>query len=350
MSDPDATVPVPKVTPPAEEPSPEGTKTIGLTHSKAERFLGDAIAGSTTRSSNQRVWQPPGVEDLQRALPQYDISAFLARGGMGAVYKGVQKSLRRTVAIKVLPPDMEDGDMQFAERFKHEAQAMAHLSHPNIVAVFDAGETADGLLYFVMEFIKGTDVADLIAKQGQLPPEQATAITAHVCDALAFAHESGIIHRDIKPSNIMLDTRGRVKVADFGLAKMASLEGGGLTRSNVAMGTPDFVAPEALIAGIPIDQRADLYAVGVMLYQMLTGKGMTPLVDAVFGSVSCSTRCSLARSRVGASSCPRRSCRRWTGALMPSWSGPCNRTGRSATPPRWRCAMIWRASPRHPQD
>ncbi len=205
-------------------------------------------------------------------LPQYEITAFLARGGMGAVYKGVQKSLKRGVAIKVLPPDADDGELNFAARFQHEAQAMARLSHPNIVAVFDAGQTAEGVLYFVMEFIEGTDVAQVIAAEGRLEPSRALSIISTVCEALAFAHEEGIIHRDIKPSNIMLDRKGRVKVADFGLAKTASAETTALTGSRVTMGTPDFIAPEALIPGITVDARADLYAVGVMLYQMLTGR------------------------------------------------------------------------------
>ncbi len=188
------------------------------------------------------------------------------------MYKGRQRTLKRPVAIKVLPPEIEDQDLQFAARFKHEAQAMAQLSHPNIVAVFDAGETAGGLLYFVMEFIEGTDVAQLIASEGIIEPRRAIQITTAVCEALAFAHEEGIIHRDIKPSNIMIDRKGRVKVADFGLAKILSLEASLLTGSHMTMGTPDFIAPETLIPGRKVDQRADIYAVGVMLFQMLTGK------------------------------------------------------------------------------
>ncbi|HBJ86211.1 MAG TPA: hypothetical protein DDZ88_20570 [Verrucomicrobiales bacterium] len=245
--------------------------------------------GSSGQSGGgSRGWSPPSVEELQKALPQYEISAFIARGGMGAVYKGTQKTLKRPVAIKVLPPEMGDdtGDLQFAARFKHEAQAMAQLSHPNIVAVFDAGEVVLGqagqgaarqegqdgtLLYFVMEFIEGTDVAQLIASEGIVEPKRAIQITTAVCEALAFAHEEGIIHRDIKPSNIMIDKKGRVKVADFGLAKTVSLDATLLTGTNLAMGTPDFIAPEAFVAGMKVDQRADIYAVGVMLYQMLTG-------------------------------------------------------------------------------
>ena len=149
-------------------------------------------------------WEPPGVEELQRALPQYEISAFIARGGMGAVYKGTQTALGRTVAIKVLPHDLDDDDGQFAARFKREAKAMARLTHPNIVAVYEAGETrrgdipvatlsetgdrnvaapwaARGLLYFVMEFIDGTDLGRLIASEGFVHPQRAIQITSAVC-------------------------------------------------------------------------------------------------------------------------------------------------------------------------
>ncbi|MBX7209375.1 MAG: protein kinase [Verrucomicrobiaceae bacterium] len=250
---------------------------------------------ASTATSPSRDWQPPTVEALQKMLPQYDISAFVARGGMGVVYKGEQRALKRAVAIKVLPPDIDDGDMHFAERFKQEAQSMARLSHPNIVSVFEAGETPDGLLYFVMEFIEGTDVQQMIAGEGKLEPQHALSIIAHVCDALAFAHEEGVIHRDIKPSNIMVDKKGRVKVADFGLAKAVNVESTMLTSANVAMGTPDFIAPESLITGARVDHRADLYALGVMLYVMLTGQiprgrfqmptGMIPKLDPRYDAI-----------------------------------------------------------------
>lgn len=230
------------------------------------------MPSSTPASSSGKPWQPPAPEDLAPDLPQYEILGLLGRGGMGAVYRARQKSLNREVAIKMLPPldDNGGGAMHFADRFKSEAQSMARLNHPGIVAVYDAGETPSGLLFFVMELVQGTDVAQMIHSNGRLPPEHSYAITAHVCEALAYAHKNGLIHRDIKPANIMVDMEGRVKVADFGLAKALDVQTG-FTQSNMAVGTPDFVAPEALIAGMPLDGRADLYAVGVMLYQMLTG-------------------------------------------------------------------------------
>jgi serine/threonine protein kinase len=223
--------------------------------------------------SPKRVWQPPTAEQLQTLLPQYEVASLLGRGGMGAVYKGRQLSLDRPVAIKILSADLDESDMGFAERFKNEARAMAKLGHPGIVAVYDFGQTESGLLYIVMEFIEGTDVSRMISKKGRLPADHAMAVTAHVCDALAYAHERGIIHRDIKPANIMVGYDGVVKVADFGLAKMAAgSEAAGLTQSGMAMGTLHYMAPEALMLGTAVDHRADVYAVGVMLYQMLTGK------------------------------------------------------------------------------
>jgi len=217
-------------------------------------------------------WQPPSPEHLQTLLPAYEILSIIGKGGMGAVYQGRQKSLDRLVAIKLLPPEAADNDMEFVERFKNEARTMAKMNHPAIVHVYDFGETLDGQLYIVMEYIDGTDVAKMLQSQGKLPPEHALAISAHVCDALQYAHTHGVVHRDIKPANILLNLEGQVKVADFGLAKTADTSQAGLTKTNMAMGTPDFVAPETLTPGMNVDGRADLYAVGVMLYNMLTGQ------------------------------------------------------------------------------
>jgi len=235
-----------------------------------------------------KAWEPPTAEELAALLPQYDIECVLGRGGMGAVYKGVQKSLDRPVAIKILPEEMAARDPSYAERFNNEARAMGRLSHPSIVEVYEFGETdlpslvsvvssAEGspsqsrLLYIVMEFIEGTDVARMLVQQGRLHTEHAAAITAHVCDALAYAHERGIIHRDIKPANIMVGYDGVVKVADFGLAKVSEEGRSGITQSGMMMGTLHYMAPEAFVLGAAVDHRADIYAVGIMLYQMLTG-------------------------------------------------------------------------------
>jgi len=231
-------------------------------------------SGSGTGSSG-RQWIPPTPEELAALLSGYEIVKMLGRGGMGAVYMGKQSSLDRAVAIKILSTDLVETEAGFVERFQKEARAMAKLEHPGIVAVYDFGETEDGLLYIVMQFVDGTDVARMIAADGRLHTDQAMAITAHVCDALGYAHERGIIHRDIKPANIMVGYDGVVKVADFGLAKARGGEGEsiGLTQSGVVMGTMHYMAPEMMVLGSrDVDQRVDVYAVGVMLYHMLTGK------------------------------------------------------------------------------
>lgn len=234
-------------------------------------------------------WEPPTPAELQEILPQYEVHMLVGRGGMGAVYKGLQLSLDRAVAIKLLPPAIEQQDLAFAERFKNEARLMGRMNHPAIVSVYDFGRTSDGQLYFVMEYVDGTDVQRMIAREGKLPPEHALAITAHLCDALGYAHKQGIVHRDIKPSNVLIDMEGRVKVADFGLAKLADKsKDSGLTQTGMAMGTPDYVAPEALMFGSDVDGRADIYAVGVMLYQMLTGdipRGMFKMPSQKFQSI-----------------------------------------------------------------
>lgn len=234
------------------------------------------MAGSTNSaaSSGHSGWQPPSVEHLQQLLPQYEITEIIGHGGMGAVYKGRQTQLDRPVAIKLLPESLQDDeDGSFVERFKLEARAMAKLDHPAIISVHDFGVTTEGHLYFVMEFIDGMDLQQYLqASGGKLEPEAAVAIISHVLDALDYAHKHGIVHRDIKPANVLINSEGRVKIADFGLAKQVGGEGAGLTMSNVAMGTPDFIAPEALLDSAASDGRADLYAVGVMLYQMLTGR------------------------------------------------------------------------------
>ena len=149
---------------------------------------------------------------------------------------------------------------------------MARMNHPGIVHVYDFGELEGGMCFFVMEFVEGTDVAQMVKSSGKLSPEHAASITADVCAALHYAHEAGVVHRDIKPANILVGADGQVKVADFGLAKQQDLTATRrLTGSNLALSTPDYAAPETLVSGMLVDHRADLYAVGVMLYNMLTG-------------------------------------------------------------------------------
>ncbi len=160
---------------------------------------------------------PPPVEEIAQLFPQLEILGFIGKGGMGAVYKARQPALDRFVALKILPPAVA-GDPGFAERFNREARALARLNHPNIVAVHDFGQ-AGTLHYLVMEFVDGANLRE-VEHAGRLSPEQALAIVPQICEALQFAHNEGIVHRDIKPENLLLDKKGRVKITDFGIAKM----------------------------------------------------------------------------------------------------------------------------------
>ncbi|HMF11244.1 MAG TPA: serine/threonine-protein kinase, partial [Gemmataceae bacterium] len=159
----------------------------------------------------------PSPAELARRFPQLEILELLGQGGMGAVYKARQPKLDRLVAVKILPPEWGK-DPAFAERFAREARALARLTHPHIVAVHDFGEN-DGLFYLVMEFVDGANLRQVL-QEGRLKASEALAIVPQICDALQYAHEEGVVHRDIKPENILLDSKGRVKIADFGLAKL----------------------------------------------------------------------------------------------------------------------------------
>jgi len=215
---------------------------------------------------------PPEPSELAREFPQLDILELLGQGGMGAVYKARQKQLDRLVALKVLPPQV--GQMEaFAERFSREARSLARLNHPGIVMVYDFGNTDSGLYYFIMEFVDGTDLRHVIQAR-QFSSAQALAIVPQVCEALQYAHEEGIVHRDIKPENILLNKKGRAKIADFGLAKLLDRPAAAytLTRAGQRMGTPHYMAPEQIEHPGQVDHRADIYSLGVVFYEMLTGE------------------------------------------------------------------------------
>jgi len=223
-------------------------------------------------SSHPADWTPPTPEHLNGMLDRCVLTGTIGRGGMGAVYRGRQNGLDREVAVKVLPMELSQHE-DFVRRFEREAKAMARLDHPHIVRVFDVGQTTDGFWYLVMEHVEGRDLAAVVA-QGGLPEAEALRVVKEICEALEHAHDAGLVHRDIKPSNVLLDRQGRVKVADFGLAQAVSAEGfeGGsrLTASGSLMGTLEYMAPEQL-AGKTVDRRADLYSVGVLFYELLTG-------------------------------------------------------------------------------
>ncbi len=210
---------------------------------------------------------PPSPEEMAAMLPQYDISHLIAAGGMGAVYAGMQRALDRPVAIKILPPGAaRDGES--IDRFRTEAKAMARLIHPNIPAVYDFDVSA-GYCYLAMEFIDGPNVHQLIARN-ELTPNLTFHLLAQVCDALHFAHQRGIVHGDIKPSNLLVTQEGTVKLADFGLAQL--VEHGNRPADQYApMGTPEYAAPELWQPGVVMDHRADLYSLGCVFFEMLTG-------------------------------------------------------------------------------
>jgi predicted Ser/Thr protein kinase len=215
---------------------------------------------------------PPSVEELAAHFPQLEMLEFLGKGGMGAVYKARQPGLDRLVAVKILPLEV-GAAAAFTERFTREARALARLSHPNIVAIYDFGQTADGLFYFVMEYVDGVNLRQMI-QAGKMTPQEALAIVPRICDALQFAHDEGVVHRDIKPENILVDKKSRIKIADFGLAKLLGQEPADqqLTGSQQVMGTPRYMAPEQLVGSHDVDHRADIYSLGVVFYELLTGE------------------------------------------------------------------------------
>lgn len=212
----------------------------------------------------------PTLDELAPYFPQLEILHCLGRGGMGVVYKARQKSLNRLVALKLLAPERVD-DPSFAERFSQEAQALAKLNHPNIVTIHDFGQ-AGGYFFLLMEFVNGVNLRQAMQTK-RFSPEQALSIVPPVCEALQFAHEQGIVHRDIKPENLLLDKDGRIKIADFGIASMLG-ENETPTPWNpqgTGAGTPCYMAPEQGKAG-HVDHRVDIYSLGVVLYELLTGE------------------------------------------------------------------------------
>ncbi|MEO8138769.1 MAG: protein kinase [Gemmatimonadota bacterium] len=202
----------------------------------------------------------------------FTIEGEIGRGGMGVVYRARDERLKRRVAIKVLPPELAF-QAEIRARFTREAETAARLSHPNIVPIFTVGE-GNGLVYFVMGYVDGESVGGRLKRRGKLPVEEARRIMKETADALSAAHAFSVIHRDIKPDNILLDgTRGRVMVTDFGIAKaMSGGSGATLTSAGVAIGTPQYMSPEQAAGEKEIDGRSDLYSLGIVTYQMLTGE------------------------------------------------------------------------------
>jgi serine/threonine protein kinase len=245
-----------------------------------------ATAFADTKADNNTFAPPPNaplsIEEVRRHFPQLEILELLGRGGMGVVFKARQPQLDRLVALKILPAELASTP-GFAERFTREARALARLHHPNIVSVFDFGQVSSvpsaldprpsTLFYLILEYVDGANLRQMIASN-QIPPETALAIVPKICEALQFAHDEGILHRDIKPENILVDKKGRVKIADFGLAKLTGADSAdlALTGSHQVMGTPRYMAPEQFESSKTVDHRADIYSLGVVFYEMLTGE------------------------------------------------------------------------------
>lgn len=237
-------------------------------------LMGQVLEPTQTHGDESAALPTLTPEELAPYFPQLEILECFGRGGMGVVYKARQKSLNRWVALKLLAPERV-GDLDFAVRFEREAQALARLNHPHIVAVHDFGET-QGFYYLIMEFVDGVNLRQLIQAR-RLSPKEALAIVPPVCEALQCAHEHGIVHRDIKPENLLVDKEGRVKITDFGIAKMvtgdeAVVDQESVTSATRGMGTPAYAAPEAKEQGTVLDHRADIYSLGVVLYELLTGE------------------------------------------------------------------------------
>ncbi|HZJ15837.1 MAG TPA: protein kinase [Chthoniobacteraceae bacterium] len=219
----------------------------------------------------------PELDDLRRVFPQLEILEPLGAGGMGRVYKTRQPHLDRLVALKVLPPAYAN-DPEWVERFTREARALARLNHPNIVQVYDFGETAPDengkrFPFLIMEFVDGVNLRQAL-RTGALTAREALSIVPSICGALQYAHDQGVLHRDIKPENILLDTLGRVKIADFGLAKLRA-DGAPnltLTATGARLGTTAYMAPEQIEKPRDVDHRADIYSLGVVFYELLTGE------------------------------------------------------------------------------
>ncbi|MEQ9407587.1 MAG: serine/threonine-protein kinase [Fuerstiella sp.] len=235
---------------------------------ESSSVINDALNENKKRAG---VFEPPTVGRLAELFPSLEIIELIGAGGMGAVYKARQSGLDRLVALKILPEEFGH-DVKFALRFTREARTLAKLSHPNIVSVYEFGNVED-TYYFLMEFVDGSTLRDVV-KAGQLAPEHALAIVPHLCDALQYAHDKGVVHRDIKPENILIAVDGSVKIADFGLSRILGDESQQemLTGTHQVMGTPRYMAPEQMEGSRGVDHRADIYSLGVVFYEMLTGE------------------------------------------------------------------------------
>jgi len=216
-----------------------------------------------------RAGNPRGRQAMSTQIGHYDVVAELGRGGMGVVYKGYEAALSRYVAIKMLSPALAH-DESVKERFLREARSMASLNDPHIIQIYYIGEW-EGQPYFAMEFVEGESLSTWLKRENQMTPEQAARAIYQTASGLATAHDRGVIHRDIKPANLMLDQRGRIKIADFGIALSSTDFSKKLTSTGEFVGTPGYLSPE-VCTGQPVDQRSDIFSLGIVLFELLTGR------------------------------------------------------------------------------
>lgn len=211
-------------------------------------------------------FRAPEPEELAELFPQYEVEYLVATGGMGAVYRAVQKSLERVVAIKILPGEFAQ-DIDFCSAFEAEAKAMGRVNHPNLIGVFDFGEVG-GMLYIIMEYVEGQSLHEHCEGQ-PIKSSEANRLMIGICEGLAHAHEHGVLHRDIKPANILLDSHMQPKIGDFGLARPIDRK---VEEGEMIFGTPGYTAPEVLEPPHEFDHHADIFSLGVLLHELLTGK------------------------------------------------------------------------------
>ena len=265
---------------PKSDPSDSPTMVDNLGPDSPTMIEGSPLPGTPAPPRIQRSQSNPSMLQPGAILGQrYEILKILGEGGMGAVYKARDRELNRMVALKVIRPELA-GHQAIIDRFKQELLLATQVTHKNVIRIYDLSE-ADGMKFITMEFVEGEDLRGLMQQKGKLAPEEAVEIMQQTCRALEAAHSAGIIHRDLKPQNIMRDKAGRILVMDFGLAR--TLEGDGMTQTGALVGTMDYMSPEQAL-GKDLDQRSDVFALGLIFYELLTGK-MPYKADSVVASL-----------------------------------------------------------------
>jgi serine/threonine protein kinase len=268
------------MTPPVGSKSTGDSTLIGSAEFRRYQVLESMAANSPPSMEIPKDWSiPPASQSLEEARNslasfkpgfllgnRYEIIQILGQGGMGAVYKARDRELDRTVALKVIRPELA-GQPDILQRFKQELILARKITHRNVIRIFDLGDAA-GTKFITMEFIEGRDLKGVLSKEGKLTPERAVQIMQQVLLALDAAHTEGVVHRDLKPQNIMIGKDDRASVMDFGIAR--SLEFGGMTQTGAMIGTPEYMSPEQ-VRGEPADARSDIFTLGIIFQELLTG-------------------------------------------------------------------------------